>query len=97
MNPLIINWSNGSNASNIVTTTPGDYQVIIEDESGCISRSPIHPVVIYADPIVNAGSDELICPNIELTLNASGTAVSYDWNNNVINGEGFMPESGPIL
>ena len=97
MNPLIINWSNGSNASNIVTTTPGDYQVIIEDELGCISRSPIHPVVIYADPIVNAGSDELICPNIELTLNASGTAVSYDWNNNVINGEAFMPESGTYI
>ena len=97
MNPLIINWSNGSNASNIVTTTPGDYQVIIEDELGCISRSPFHPVVIYADPIVNAGSDELICPNIELTLNASGTAVSYDWNNNVINGEAFMPESGTYI
>ena len=97
MNPLIINWSNGSNASNIVTTTPGDYQVIIEDELGCISRSPIHPVVIYADPIVNAGSDELICPNIELTLIASGTAVSYDWNNNVINGEAFMPESGTYI
>ena len=97
MNPLIINWSNGSNASNIVTTTPGDYQVIIQDELGCISRSPIHPVVIYADPIVNAGSDELICPNIELTLNASGTAVSYDWNNNVINGEAFVPESGTYI
>ena len=97
MNPLIINWSNGSNASNIVTTTPGDYQVIIEDELGCISRSPIHPVVIYSDPIVNAGSDELICPNTELTLNASGTAASYDWNNNVINGEAFMPEDGTYI
>ena len=97
MNPIIIDWSNGSNASNIVTTTPGDYQVVVEDNLGCVSRSPLHPVVIYSDPLVNAGSNELICPNIELTLIATGTAVSYIWNNNVINGEAFMPDGGTYI
>lgn len=97
MNPIIIDWSNGSNASNIVTTTPGDYQVVLEDNLGCVSRSPIHPVVIYSDPLVDAGSDQLICPNTELTLTATGTAINYDWNNNVTNGVAFMPVSGTYI
>jgi subtilisin family serine protease len=97
MNPILINWSNGSNASNIVTTSPSEYQVTVEDNLGCVSRSAIHPVVIYSDPFVDAGSDELICPNTELTLTASGTAVNYNWNNNVINGEPFLPQEGTYI
>jgi len=97
MNPLYIDWSNGSNAQSIVITIPDDYQVVLEDAMGCVSRSPIHQVVIYSDPFVDAGSDELICPNTELTLTASGTAVTYDWNNNVTNGVPFFPISGTYI
>lgn len=97
MNPLNINWSNGSNSSNIVTTTPGDYQVVIEDALGCVSRSPIHPIVIYSNPFVDSGSDQLVCPNAEITLTATGTAIIYDWNNNVVNGESFIPEGGTYI
>ena len=97
MNALFIDWSNGSNAQSIVTTTPDDYQVVLEDAMGCISRSPIHQVVIYSEPFVDAGSDQLICPNIELTLTASGTAITYDWNNNVTNGVSFYPISGTYI
>jgi hypothetical protein len=53
--------------------------------------------VIYSDPFVDAGSDELICPNTELILTASGTAVSYDWNNNVTNGTSFSPQEGTYI
>jgi hypothetical protein len=97
MNALFIDWSNGSNAQSIVTTAPDDYQVVLEDAMGCVSRSPIHQVVIYSEPFVDAGSDELICPNIELTLTASGTAITYDWNNNVTNGVSFYPISGTYI
>ena len=94
MNPILIQWSNGSNASTIVTTIPNDYTVNLEDDLGCISRSPIHPVSIYSDPVINAGSDLLICPNTQTILNATGTASVYEWTNNVINGEPFYPSSG---
>ena len=97
MSPILINWSNGSNGSNIITTTPSEYQVTIEDNLGCVSRSAPHPVVIYSDPFVDAGSDELICPNTELLLTASGTAVNYDWNNNVTNGVAFSPQEGTYI
>ena len=94
MNPILIQWSNGSNASTIVTTIPNDYTVNLEDDLGCISRSPIHPVSIYSDPVINAGSDQLICPNTQTVLNATGTASVYEWTNNVVNGEPFYPSSG---
>ena len=97
MSPILINWSNGSNATNIITTTPSEYQVTIEDNLGCVSRSAPHPVVIYSDPFVDAGSDELICPNSELILTASGTAVDYNWNNNVTNGVAFLPQDGTYI
>ena len=42
------------------------------------------------DPvIVDAGSDLTICKGISVTLNATGNAVSYTWDNNVTNGVPF--------
>ncbi|MFM1809565.1 MAG: hypothetical protein RLZZ382_790, partial [Bacteroidota bacterium] len=41
-------------------------------------------------PQVNAGADQTICSGDFVTLNASG-AVTYAWNNNVIDGVPFAP------
>ena len=52
---------------------------------------------IYSDPVISAGSDQLICPNITTVLNATGTASVYEWTNGVVNGEPFYPTAGTYI
>ena len=64
---------------------------------GCTYRSAVQPLLSYTNPSVNAGSDHLICPNSELTLTATGTATTFQWNNNVIQSEPFIPSAGTYI
>ena len=95
--PMSIIWSNGFSSPSITTAIPGNYQVTLQDELGCSSRSAIQPLLSFTNPSVNAGSDQLICPNSPLTLAATGTATTYQWNNGVIQNEPFVPFAGTYI
>jgi subtilisin family serine protease len=95
--PVSVSWSNGASGTSITTAIPGDYQVILENEMGCTSRSAVQPLFSYTNPSVNAGNDHLICPNSLLTLTASGTASEYQWNNSVVQGESFIASAGAYI
>ena len=92
--PIATQWSNGSTNNAITTAIPGDYQVVLENEMGCKSRSQSYSLISYSNPIINAGNDYFICPNSPLTLLASGTAINYLWDNDVTQGEVFIPSAG---
>lgn len=58
-------------------------------------------ITINALPVVNAGTDQILCePNgvtpSDVTLSGSG-AVTYSWNNDVVDGVAFTPPSGVTI
>lgn len=59
-------------------TTTTTYSVIVTDASGCVSSDTV-TVAVNPLPVVNAGSDQSICPGGSAALNASGAA-AYTWS-----------------
>lgn len=91
MIPSSIVWSNGSQSNSISTSISGGYSILLKDENGCRSRSPIKNLQSFQLPFVDAGPNRIVCPNSALTLLGSGTANSYQWTNSVINNTPFTP------
>jgi gliding motility-associated-like protein len=86
------NWNNG--VSNGVSFTPGatqTYTVTGTNANGCQSTDQV-VVTVNPLPNVNAGTDQSICIGSGVTLSGSG-AVSYTWNNGVVNNVLFTPGS----
>ena len=75
-------------ASPLATTTytiDGTYGI------GCPGQTTI-TVTVNPLPIINAGVDQAICINASTSVTASG-AVTYTWNNNVVDGVSFSPSA----
>lgn len=66
------------------TTT---YNVTGVDGAGCSTTSGV-TVVVHELPVVSAGADKTICQGGLVTLSGAG-AVSYTWNNGVLNNVPF--------
>lgn len=52
-----------------------------------------YPVTVNALPVVVAGPNQTVCEGTQVTLNGAG-ALTYAWNNGVINGVAFTPNVG---
>jgi hypothetical protein len=83
-------WSNGEVATELTVSESGIYFVTYTDENGCIGTSESVEVKINPLPIVSAGEDRGVCSGKSVALNATG-ALSYVWDNAVINGVAFTP------
>ena len=70
------------------------YTVSSTNESGCKSTSSVF-VKVNLLPIINAGEDQTIFQGETTKLSASG-GYTYTWNNKVIQGELFIPDSSKI-
>ncbi|GAB5421983.1 MAG: hypothetical protein Crog3KO_25860 [Crocinitomicaceae bacterium] len=88
----------GGNVVNGVAFVPnGTQEYVVYDtlSTGCSASDTIE-VVVNDNPIVSAPDAE-ICPGEGVTLNGAG-AVTYSWNNGVIDGETFYPtQSGEYI
>ena len=84
-------WSNGAQTNSIVTAIIGPYQVQLTGDYGCKTKSPVHQLISYSLPFVDAGTSYTACPGFPITLSGTGTATSYSWANNVQNGVPFIP------
>ncbi|TNE71915.1 MAG: hypothetical protein EP333_08420, partial [Bacteroidetes bacterium] len=71
------------------------YTVIGTDVNGCQNTDQVD-VTIWALPNVNAGSDQIVCENVQVTLNGAG-AINYIWDNGVVNGVPFFPPLGTTV
>ena len=80
----ISNPSANPASSTVYTLTATDFA------SGCSATDQVQVNVNNATPAVNAGPDRTICKGDTTILTASG-AVSYVWNNNVVDGQLFVP------
>jgi gliding motility-associated-like protein len=69
-------------------TTTSTYFFEAVGNSGCIYRDTFD---INVNPLPNvlAGNDQTICEGLDITLNASGNATTYTWDNGVIDGVPF--------
>ena len=90
-------WSNG--LSNGLTMAPAigtnTYSAIGTDLNGCSSSDQLI-IIVNPLPTVYAGSDQTICQGASITLSGSG-ALSYTWDNAVVNGQQFTPSSGILV
>ncbi|MBW7868696.1 MAG: gliding motility-associated C-terminal domain-containing protein, partial [Brumimicrobium sp.] len=62
---------------------------------GCIGNTETFTITVNPLPIVNAGSDQIVCETTPVTLSGSG-AISYTWDNGVSNGISFVQAVGTI-
>jgi gliding motility-associated-like protein len=71
------------------------YTVTGTDLNGCVNTDQVQ-VTVNPLPIVTAGPDQVVCAGTSVTLAAVG-AITYTWNNGVINGIAFNPVSGTLV
>ncbi len=83
----------GAATANYAATIAGSYSVRI-DSGGCYGISPAQAVSFYSLPNVGISNSAgtLVCSGSPVTLNGTG-AVSYSWNNGVLNNTTFYPTS----
>lgn len=85
-------WSDGTTGQNNPVTSAGSYTVTYTDGNGCSATSDATVVTVNPLPNVDGGPDQSICEGTQTTLTGSG-ALSYTWDNGVIDGEAFTPTS----
>ncbi|MCF8298448.1 MAG: T9SS type A sorting domain-containing protein [Saprospiraceae bacterium] len=82
----IYNWSIGENTRRIMVDTSiiqggsAKLQIIITDTIGCISSDSIN-ISTKKRPIVELGSDTILCNTNSLILDAGSDAQNYLWSN----------------
>jgi gliding motility-associated-like protein len=88
----LYSWLNTSNISNLNISNPliwptstTTYKVLASDINTCADTAEI-TINVNQKPIVNAGLDQDICFGDSTSLNASGSSVSYFWNNGILDG-----------
>jgi hypothetical protein len=87
----IYSWSNNvSNGVGFLPTTTQEYVVTGTNASTGCSNVDTVSVTVNDLPTVSAGSDLTICKGDTIVLAGSG-ALTFAWNNNVIDGQEFVP------
>jgi gliding motility-associated-like protein len=71
------NWSTGETTVSITAKTGGFYNVRITDLNGCENEDSIE-VIVYANPIADAGRDTAIDKGASVQLDGSG-GLTYSW------------------
>jgi hypothetical protein len=86
-------WNNGTPGLTMTTALVGTYSVSVLDSAGCYTRS--NPVVlgILTPPFVDAGASITTCPGVPINLIGTGNAVSYAWQNGILNNQPFTPQN----
>ena len=86
-------WNNGV-LNNVPFATIGGVSTYVATATGANGCTNTDTVIVtgLALPQVNAGQDQTICSGEFVTLTATG-AITYTWNNNIIDGVPFAPAS----
>ncbi len=86
-------WNNGVVDGTPFVVSAGNYVATGFSAFGCAAKDSL-TISTLPSPLVSAGSDIAECYGTQVTLNASGNAASYTWNNGVIDGQSFNLMSG---
>lgn len=86
-------WENLTpNGTSYIPSSSEYITVIGTDANGC-SNSDSLLVSLFPGGVVDAGPDVSVCYGNSVTIQASGS-LSYQWNNNIIDGQTFLPNIG---
>lgn len=89
-------WDNGVNNGISFTQPTGTvtYTVTGTDVNGCINTDQV-VITVNGPPVVDAGSDQIVCTGTSVTLSGNG-ATSYTWDNGISDGNAFIPAVGML-
>lgn len=83
-------WDNGiTDSVSFYVSATTTYTLTGTDSNGCVQSDQVI-VTVNPNPIVDAGIDQAICINEDVTLSGSG-AQSYTWDNGVTDAQAFFP------
>lgn len=72
------------------------YTVVGTDANGCVGSDNIEVLVNEAPEVIALSSATSLCEGDEITLTASGDALTYEWNMGVIDGVPFIQSPGIV-
>ena len=89
-------WNNGITDGLAFTPPNGltTYMVTGTDANGCTNTDQVD-VTVNPLPVVDAGTDVVVCVGESVTLSGSG-ATSYVWDNGITDGVAFTPVVGTL-
>gem|GEM_PF-3280904 len=83
--PYVFLWSNGDNSTTITGLTPGMYNVMVTDASGCSSTASIEVTRSESDIEISLDVQDESCDledgNINATVVNGTSPYSYEWSN----------------
>ncbi len=71
--------------------------VVTPTAFGCTGGNDTFNITIHPLPIVNAGIDTFLCLDQCLPLNATGTGVTYIWDNGGLQGQLYCPTASVMM
>lgn len=87
-------WSNNLGTQDVHTVSPSSTTTytVVGTSNGC-SISETILVTVNQSPLVEAGTDQIVCIGQSYTVNATG-ADTYIWTEGFNNGDTFIPSAG---
>ena len=73
-------WQNGNTSQTFTATDEGIYWATITNAIGCATTDTCIILPVWPLPVVNLGSDTIICLGDEKILDATGAGFTYLWN-----------------
>lgn len=85
-------WDNGviNGVPFMQTVDSVVYTVTAMDSNNCSNSAQVS-VYVLPLPLVDAGSDMLVCAESAIVLTATGDSAQYTWTNGVLDGVSFVP------
>ncbi len=72
----------GDTLQTIAVTNPGTYAVLVTNASGCTGTDSYDLLGIVPTPTASLGSDQTVCANTAVNLNASTSGTTFQWYEN---------------
>ena len=86
--PYLFQWSSGQKTASIQHLAPGDYQVTVTDQLGCVRASPVYTIVRLAPPleVVSSNIADVACRGdssgaIAPVISGGVLPYQYAWSN----------------
>lgn len=73
-------WNTGATTQSITVTSGGTYTATITNTQGCSRTTAGTVVTMRPLPVVNLGSDTIICNHASFTLDAANAGSTYLWS-----------------
>ena len=74
-----IHWNTGDTTDYLYVTATGNYFAVVIDSNSCADTSNSISITVHPLPLINLGSDSLVCINQPVNLDAGTGFVNYIW------------------